>query len=100
PARQVAINGITLLFQGVSRCFVLFLNCYAPVVVKPAVTSNHKQAAVFEKRIAIQISVTNAELQIRNRLDNYVRVYFSKAFVECRYLGVDHETYPRQRLES
>ena len=72
----------------------------APVVVDPIIAAESKEAAVEEERIVVQVTMPDAELQIRDRLNDHVRVHFGEALVERRDLRIDHERSPRHRREA
>src|SRR6201987_1054515 len=49
PAREVPVNGITLLLECVCCGFVLLLGPNTPVIVDPIISTHDKQAAVLKE---------------------------------------------------
>src|SRR4029453_433643 len=86
PGREITVNRITLFLEEAGRGFILFLNSKAPIIVEATITTNNKQTAILEKRIAIQITIRNVQLHIGQRLDRRDRIDFSKPLIESWYL--------------
>src|SRR6266480_4576564 len=70
PARQIAVNRISLLLENARRPLILLLNADAPIVIETIISPNDKQAAIVEERVPIQIPMANGQLQIGYRLDS------------------------------
>src|SRR6476620_8238048 len=94
PTGEIAIDRITLLFKQPGLRLVLLRHCYSPVVVNPVISAESKEAAVNEKWIVIEVAVPQVELQVRNRLERYGRIDFSKSFIKRGHLGINGERGP------
>src|SRR5438270_1472249 len=100
PVCQVTVNGIALLFKYASDAFILLLEADAPVIIDPIKAADDIKTAVVEKRIPVEVAVSGAQLQVRDRLNGNIRVHFGESFVECRNLRIDGERCPWQRRET
>src|SRR5205085_3005228 len=76
------------------------LEADAPVVIDPIKAADDIKTAVVEKRIPVEVAVSGAQLQVRDRLNGNIRVHFGESFVECRNLRVDRERRPWQRSKT
>src|SRR5438477_4487730 len=100
PARQIAVNRISLLLENARRPLILLLSADAPIVIETVISPNDKQAAVVEEGIVVQIAMANGHLQIGHRLNSSECIHFRKALGESWPLGVDRKRHPRQRREA
>src|SRR2546423_3577736 len=95
PAGEIAIDCVSLLLEHTSRCFVLFLHRYSPVIVNPVIPAHREQTAVNEKWILVQVAVAEINLQVRHRLHRYGGIDFGKSFIKGGNLGINCERGPR-----
>ncbi len=59
--------------------FILFQDADTPVVVDPVITADGEEAAVEEKRVIVQVAMSEGERGVRGRLEIDTRVHLGEA---------------------
>ncbi len=90
---------VSLLIQQAGLEFVILVNAEGPVVVQPQVGVKGELAAILVVWIALQILMSDSELDIRVYHPVASGIDFPKPFVQERNLRIDGKIEPGYRLE-
>src|ERR1700722_1836705 len=93
------MDSVGLLIYHAGLELVIFVKAEAPVLVQPQVGVKGEFTAIHVIRIALQILMSDSDLDIRIYRPVTVGIDFPKSFVQQRDLRIDREISPGNRLE-
>src|SRR5262249_46049228 len=62
PVRQISVDGVALFLENADCAFVLLLKSETPVVTYSIIAADHKETAMLEERVVVEITMTEVEL--------------------------------------